>query len=198
MSENAGPDELLEFCRHVLGGGERAAQAAARARRSANGAARLELLAAAAAACRADARDEPREPSPPDAAGGLAGAVRVEVQDANAKLPERQREALALREALGLRYDELASVMGIDRAAVAPLLARARLRLREERRGAPAGPGACDERERALRLLALRQDGEDADAEDAEWLLTHVGECEDCGAAHAAMLEASMVYRAVL
>lgn len=198
MTERANPDELLEFCRHVLGGGERAARAAAQARRSANGAARLELLAAAAAACRSSAPDELSAASSPDATGGLAGAVRAEVQEANAKLPERQREALALRDALGLHYDELASVMGVDRAAVAPLLARARLRLRAERRGVPAGPATCDERERALRLLALRQDGEDTGAEDAEWLLTHVGECDGCGAAHAAMLEASMVYRAAL
>jgi hypothetical protein len=88
--------------------------------------------------------------------------------------------------------------MRIDPAAVGPLLARARLRLREERRGARPAAGTCDEGERALRLLALRQDGEAADAQDADWLLAHIGDCEECGAAHGAMLEASVVYRASL
>jgi DNA-directed RNA polymerase specialized sigma24 family protein len=186
-------DELGEFCLRVLGPGEQAEDAADEARRAAQGAERLELLAAAAAACRSRAGDEP----PPQAApaGDLASAVRAEVEQATAKLPERQREALALREALGLGHDEIAAVMRIDPAAVAPLLSRARLRLREERRGAPAGLGECPDRERALRLLAMRQDAEPADADDADWILTHIGECEDCGAAHAAMLEASVCYR---
>jgi hypothetical protein len=186
-------DELNEFCRRVLGAGEQASDAAADARRAANGGDRLKLLAAAAAACRSRAADEP--PVPAAHADGLASAVRAEVERATAKLPERQREVLALREALGLRHDEIAAVMGIDSAAVAPLLSRARLRLREERRGAPTGLGECPDRDRALRLLAIRQDAEPAASEDADWLLTHIGACEECGAAHAAMLEASLCYR---
>jgi predicted RNA polymerase sigma factor len=186
-------DELAEFCQRVLGPGEPAIEAAEEARRTALDADRLELLAAAATACRSRSSDEPAAPEAP--AGDLASAVRAEVEQATAKLPERQREALALREALGLRHDEIAAVMKIDPAAVAPLLSRARLRLREERRGAPAGLAECPERERALRLMALRQDAEPAEPDDADWVLTHIGECGECGAAHAAMLEASLCYR---
>jgi hypothetical protein len=189
-------DELDEFCRRVLGTGEPAAEASLEARQSANGGDRLELLAAAAAACRARANGEPaRTAAVP---GGLADAVRAEIEQATSKLPERQREALALREALGLRYAEIAEVMRIDPAAVAPLIARARLRLREERRGGPVAVGECEERERALRLLALRQDAESAGDEEADWMLEHIGTCPECGAAHAAMLEASLCYRAAL
>src|SRR5947209_8429582 len=83
-------------------------------------------------------RDRPDPPPParpaPGAAGDLAGNVAAEMAYANARLPERQREALALRELLRLSYADIAIVMGIEAAAVAPLLARARLRLRAERR----------------------------------------------------------------
>jgi hypothetical protein len=191
-------DETSEFCRRVLGTGDPAVEAALQARQSANGGDRLELLAAAAAACRSRADAEPAAApaaTPPD---GLADAVRAEIEQATAKLPERQREALALREALRLRYAEIAAVMKIDPAAVAPLIARARLRLREERRGTPATVGECEERDRALRLLALRQDGEPAGEDEADWLLEHIGICHECGASHAAMLEASLCYRAAL
>jgi len=189
-------DELDEFCRRVLGTGEPAAEASLEARQSANGGDRLELLAAAAAACRARSNGEPaRTAAVP---GGLADTVRAEIEQATAKLPERQREALALREALGLRYSEIAEVMRIDPAAVAPLIARARLRLRDERRGGPVALGECEERERALRLLAMRQDAEPAGDDEADWILEHIGTCPGCGAAHAAMLEASLCYRAAL
>jgi hypothetical protein len=115
---------------------------------------------------------------------------------ATAGLPERHREALALRESLRLSHDQLAKVMGIDPAAVAPLLARARLALREQRRGVPSGSGTCGDRDRALRSLARRQDSEPLTGDDDEWLLAHLGTCEECNRAHAAMIEASACYRA--
>lgn len=191
-------DPLDEFCRRVLGTGESADEAAAQARQSATGADRLQLLAAAAAACRDRANGEQAPASAPQVPGGLADAVRAEIEQATARLPERQREVLALREALGLRYAEIAAVMGIDPAAVAPLVARARLRLREERRGASAAVGDCEDPERALRLLALRQDGESAGHDESDWLIEHIGACPVCAGAHAAMLEASLCYRAAL
>ena len=118
--------------------------------------------------------------------------------DATSRLPERHREALALRESLRLSHGQIAQAMGIEPAAVAPLLGRARLQLRAERRGGAidaSGP-PCGERERAWRLLALRQDSEPLGADDDAWLHGHLDGCEDCRRAHAAMLEASACYRA--
>jgi DNA-directed RNA polymerase specialized sigma24 family protein len=189
-------DEVQEFCVRVLGDPELAAEAAALARSEA-GADRMRTLAAAARACRelADRAVEPQQQS--SAAGeGLSAAVARELAQATAKLPERQREALALRELLGLSHRELAAAMGIEATAVAPLLARARLRLRSERRGTASEPSTeCESRERALRVLACRQDSEPVSSEDDAWLLEHLASCRSCEMAHAAMLEASVCYR---
>jgi hypothetical protein len=188
-------DEVDDFCTRVLGLGAAASEAAEEARGSA-GAERLELLAAAARACRA--RAAAVVAPVPDAGDGLAAAVARELALASSRLPERQREVLALREALGLSHAQIASIMGIESAAVAPLLARARLGLRAERRGMPnvGASGECADRDRAQRLLALRQDAEQISAAEDAWLLEHLGECESCGREHAAMLEASACYRA--
>ncbi len=193
-------DEVLELCRRVLGDGELAEQAAAAAN-SEQTSDRIALLALAARACRerADAENGSATPAPSDeAAGGLARAVAHELAAATARLPERQREALALRELLRLSYEQISRVMGLDAAAVGPLLARARLRLRAERRGSSGDPNAapCAEHERALRILASRQDSEPLSHEDDEWLLAHLARCPTCEMAHAAMLEASVCYRA--
>jgi hypothetical protein len=189
-------DEVHEFCRRVLGPGADADEAAGQALSEPRGS-RIELLSAAAKACRGRA---PGEATGLAANGGaatdLAGAVEAEVRHAVARLPERQREALALREVLRLSHEQIAEVMGIDGAAVALLLARARLRLRELRRGAPAAPLTCDERDRALRALARRQDSEPLIGDDDEWLFAHLGSCPECDQAHAAMIEAAVCYRA--
>jgi hypothetical protein len=111
-------------------------------------------------------------------------------------LPQRQREALALREQLGLSHAQVAAAIGIEPAAVAPLLARARLRLRSELRGGAPPVSDCAERDRALRTIALRQDGEDFLPADEDWLLDHLGHCSGCAQTHSAMLEASACYRA--
>ncbi len=193
-------DEVREFCRRVLGADAPADEAAQEA--LASGAAeRLDLLAAAARACRA--RAEATAPySPPVAGDGAAGSslavsIALELALASSKLPERHREVLALRELLRLSHDQIARVMGIDAAAVAPLLARARLRLRAERRGGDPGPDAgCGERDRALRVLVRRHDSEPLSAEDDAWLLAHLGSCDECSRAHGALLEASVCYRA--
>jgi hypothetical protein len=195
-------DEVHEFCRRVLGPGEKADEAVAAARSATTLGGRVELLAAAARACRARADDEnggyavvaPSEDGDRD--GALEAAVAGELQAATASLPERHREALALRESLRLSHDQVAAVMGIDAAAVAPLLARARLALRDQRRGVLSGPGRCPDRDRGLRSLARRQDSEPLTGDDDEWLLAHLGACEECDRAHAAMLEASYCYRA--
>jgi len=188
-------DEVHEFCRRVLGPGADADEAAREALAEPRGA-RVALLAAAARACRARAVEDAASPANGTVATDLAGAVEAEVRHAVAGLPERQREVLALREVIRLSHDQIAEVMGIDAAAVAPLLARARLRLREELRSAPAAPASCDQRDRALRALARRQDSEPLTGDDDEWLFAHLGTCPECDQAHAAMIEASVCYRA--
>ena len=194
-------DEVHEFCRRVLGAGPNADEAVAAAKSAAargGHGERVELLAGAARACRARAGEDDGGSVEIDATGdgGLVDAVAAELQAATSKLPERHREALALRESLRLSHDQIAKVVGIDVAAVAPLLARARLALCEQRRGAPIGGGTCEDRDRALRSLARRQDSEPLTGDDDEWLLAHLGACEECDRAHAAMLEASFCYRA--
>ncbi len=193
----------------MLGSGELAQAAAAQAR--ANSARdRLAQLAHASRACRERARFAAERPPAPDPAragglqptpdgaraGGLTAAVALELEAANARLPERHREAMALRELLGLSHDQISAVTGLERAAVGPLLARARLRLRADLRG-PLPPSAepCGAQERSIRLLARRQDAEPVSSQDDRWLVEHLGSCEPCERAHAAMLEASVCYR---
>jgi hypothetical protein len=192
-------DELEEFCARVLGNGEAAERAVQRARRG--GGDRTQALTRAVVACR-EVGDGNGEPAPDgdrgpgeEGDGGLAAAVASELARASARLTLGQREILALRQ-LGCSHAELASVVGIETSAVAPLLARARLRLRREIRGGHAGHADCPERERALRTIALRQDGEEVPEADEDWLLEHLGHCAGCAQVHAAMLEASACYRA--
>jgi RNA polymerase sigma factor (sigma-70 family) len=208
-------DEVQEFCSRVIGASTSAREAAAQARAGA-GEDRIELLAAATRECRrrADGQDGHAPPpgpsaesrhddgggSPPGGSAespGLAASIAQELALATARMPEREREVLALRELLRLSYQQISRVMGIEPAAVARLLARARLRLRAERRGSGGEQDAeCDDRERSLRVLACRQDSEPLSAEDDAWVLAHMGQCRECETAHAAMLEASVCYRA--
>jgi RNA polymerase sigma factor (sigma-70 family) len=198
-------DEVEEFCLRVLGAREPAAAAYERARADA-GKDRIDLLRAAARECRENAHGRngdsllEADAIPDDIADGsseLAAAVARELAASTSRLPERQREALALRELLRLSYEQISQVMGIDQAAVAPLLARARLRLRAEHRGAGAQQeDQCEDRERTLRVLASRQDSEPISAQDNSWVLVHMAGCASCETAHAAMLEASVCYRA--
>ncbi len=187
----------------MLGAGPEAEEAATAAR-SAPTDDRVAMLARAARACRACRVRAERQETQADAVApsaghdlSLAAAVTAELASATATLPERQREGLVLRELLRLSYDQISQVMDIEPAAVAPLLARARLRLRVQRRGTalPASP-ECVEGERALRLLACRQDSEPLSGTDDEWLHSHLSTCAACEVKHAAMLEASVCYRA--
>jgi DNA-directed RNA polymerase specialized sigma24 family protein len=207
-------DELHGFCVRMLGQGERA-DSAQRAGRDAAQGDRVRGLAAAALACREQlsgaaggssaaetlggepAAAERQPPAGPEGApSSLAEAVARELAHATAQLPERQREALALRELVGLSYDELGTVVELDPSAVGPLLARARLRLRVALRGEGVPMPSCDERERALRTIARRQDGESVTEADEDWLIEHLGHCVGCARAHSTMLEASACYRA--
>src|SRR5947209_13801738 len=196
-------EEVEEFCIRVLGSGAQATEATQEALSNA-GSDRVDRLAAAAHACRARADPAPvaADHVRADAAGSpadapsLAAAVALEMAAATAALPERQREALVLRDSLQLSHAQVAAIVGIDRAAVAPLLARARLGLRAARRGTPLADADCGERDRALRVITQRLDSEPLESEDGSWLLAHLGSCQSCIRDHAAMLEASACFRA--
>ncbi len=190
-------DELGRLCVRILGAGE-PARAAAEQAREADG--RIAAVRAAVIACReraAGAREEQVDaPSATAGSGSLVGAVSRELAAATSRLSQPEREALTLRELLGLPYAQIAEVTGTAPGEVALRLASARLALRAELRGAGEPQPTCDEYERALRTIASRQDGESVPAADGEWLLNHLGHCGGCGQAHASMLEATACYRA--
>jgi len=190
-------DEVQELCNRVLGTGPAAREACEQALAEAEGCDRTELLAAAIDACRERSGRGEAAPDPPRQASTLSSAVAQELAEASAQLPERHREALVLRELMRLSYEQTGHVLGIERAAVGPLLARARLRLRQARRRSAEGDSRCSERERALRALACRQDSEPLSVAEDAWLLGHLRECTECARAHAAMVEASVCYRTV-
>jgi RNA polymerase sigma-70 factor (ECF subfamily) len=122
------------------------------------------------------------------------------VRSANASLPPRQREVLALREVESLSYAEIGDTVGVQENAVAKLISRARIGLRNAVRGSAlesVGPATADCL-RALPLLAALQDGEDSDLEDLSFLHSHLASCETCRLRREAMEEASVTYRALL
>ena len=125
----------------------------------------------------------------------LLEARQEEIREANAQLPERQREVLALREVEGLSYDEIAEIMDMNRNSVAQLISRARINLRDALRGTALASIATtsDDCRRALAMLAATQDGEDA---GDPWLDEHISDCETCRLSREAMEEAGVSYRA--
>lgn len=128
----------------------------------------------------------------------LLAAQREEIRAANARLPERQREALALRELEDLSYDEIAAQLEMNRNSVAQLISRARINLRDELRGSALASvaAASPECERALPLLAMRDDRQlEPGSADAGWLDAHLAGCDRCRVAEQAMQEAGASYR---
>ena len=127
----------------------------------------------------------------------LLAASQDEIRAANAALAPRQREALALRELEGLSYDEIAVLMAMNRNSVAQLISRARIALRSALRHtalhtiAPASK-AC---EKALGLIAMRDDGQLKRSDDAGWLDAHLATCDRCVLGREAMAEAGASYR---
>jgi Sigma-70, region 4 len=189
-------DQLHEYCARMLGDRE-AATWTVQDVRQVYGPAPLDQLPHLVQACRTAEEETgpPLEPEAP-AGDGMAAAVVHELSRATGRLPQRQREALALRELVGLSHGQMARAIGIEPAAAASLLARARLRLRAELRGTAEPASDCPERHRALRTVTLRQDGETVSGADEDWLMDHLGHCDGCARSHAAMLEASVCYRA--
>jgi len=147
---------------------------------------------------------EPRAPEPGALAldperSALLDATREQVRAANARLPARQREVLALRELEQLSYEEIAAVVDLNANAVAQLISRARIKLRDLVRGgqlesiATSSPDCA----RALPLLARVQDAEAGARAELEWLHGHLAGCETCRLSRAAMQEAGVSYRAL-
>lgn len=128
----------------------------------------------------------------------LLAAGQEEIRAANATLPERQREVLALRELEELSYDEIAEIMEMNRNSVAQLISRARIGLRDALRGTALASIATSSAgcERAVALLAARQDREGT--ADGDWLADHLLECETCRLSREALEEAGVSYRAWL
>src|SRR5262249_37152366 len=83
----------------------------------------------------------------PEAAALLREHVNEVIQDLNA-LPPRARQALWLREVLGLGYEEIARVLDVREGAARQAVAEARAAVRADRsarrglRGRPRGPDA--------------------------------------------------------
>src|SRR4051794_20037644 len=123
----------------------------------------------------------------------LAARVRSVVDG----LPEREREALTLRERDGLGYAEIANRLGVREADVAGILVSARLWIRSGVRQKPTPPLENDDCPRARELMVMVQDGELDDASDRPWLPTHVGGCASCGAPRLALREGSLAFRAL-
>ena len=119
------------------------------------------------------------------------------VRDANAQLPPRHREVLALREVAGRSYEEIGATMGISENAAAQLILRARSKLREAMTaGAVASVVATtDECETAQMLLSRVQDGEPVEEADRIWLEEHLDECGSCKTANRMLLEVGASYR---
>jgi DNA-directed RNA polymerase specialized sigma24 family protein len=116
---------------------------------------------------------------------------------AAARLRPQQRAALALTGLEGLRYAEIAAVLGIGADGVGALLARARLRLHDELRGTALAAAAVrsPDCEDVLALLAAASDGE-LGTTDAGWADPHVTRCPTCPRTRRAMDEAAATYAA--
>jgi RNA polymerase sigma factor (sigma-70 family) len=127
----------------------------------------------------------------------MLDSLQAEIREANARLPERQREVLALREISDRSYDEIAEIMDMNRNSVAQLISRARIKLRDELRGTALASIAVSspECERALPLIAARADNQLEDSGDAAWLESHLSGCHTCQVSQEAMEEAGASYR---
>ena len=149
---------------------------------------------AAAAALAAGAPDVETDPE----RAAMLQASQEQVQQANAQLPPRHREVLALREVAGRSYEEIGQIMGISENAAAQLIWRARAKLKEAlTAGAVASVvAATDDCETAQLLLNRLHDGEPITDEEQEWLDEHLEECDRCRAARGMIFEMAASYRA--
>jgi DNA-directed RNA polymerase specialized sigma24 family protein len=115
------------------------------------------------------------------------GEHASEVAAATARLAPRQRLTLALRDLERRPDDEIALALGTDRPSVPALVARARLRLREELALATPTMGCASH----LADLSAYADGT-LPAERRAALEAHLEECGDCRAVLFALREAAL------
>lgn len=128
----------------------------------------------------------------------MLSAQQSEVQAANARLPERHRLALALRELQGFDYRAIGEVLDVEEGSVGRLLARARLALRRELRLEQVDPGTMEPVcERRLGSIAALIDGQ-LDADRAQELDQHLSGCATCRAAREAFEDTGERYRSWL
>jgi RNA polymerase sigma factor (sigma-70 family) len=126
----------------------------------------------------------------------LTRELQADVRAANADLPTRQREVLALREVEQLGYDEIAQIMDLTPNGAAQLAwrARANLRLRLRRRAFASVTLATLDCERALGLLELSDDAALSETEH-RWLTKHLTACPRCASNHEVLAEVGTTYR---
>jgi hypothetical protein len=146
----------------------------------------LDLIAAA----RQEAAARAGEPAP----AGPASPI----EDANRRLTLAHRDVLALRHVAGCSYDRIAALTESDRDAVAELLWRARIELRDRLEGSGLGSIAAvaEPCRRTLPLIAMRLDGELDDAGERGRLQAHLRTCGKCRLTQEAMRDADAAYRA--
>ncbi len=125
----------------------------------------------------------------------LQGDQSAAVAVANSKLPERHRAVLAMRELEKMSYEQIGQALDMKGNAVAQLLSRARLRLRNEiRQETLMRPAEAEECSRALPLLSEKVDGI-IRGEDKLWLESHLADCHSCSENLAGIEEAGVTYR---
>ena len=130
--------------------------------------------------------------------GDAATRTTSPVEDANGRLALAYRDVLALRHVAGCSYERIAALTGADRNAVAELLWRARLELRDrlEGSGLVSIAAVAEPCRRTLPLIAMRLDGELRDAGERRRLQAHLRTCGKCRLTQEAMRDADATYRA--
>ena len=142
--------------------------------------------------------DEPRAIEDDPQRSTLLADQQERVRRANAALAPRQRLVLALRELEDRSYAEIGELVGLKENAVAQLISRARLRLREELRLVEVDRSKLPEECQALLpLLSSYLDGQ-LKGGAAERTVAHLETCELCQQTLTEMREASRLYRALI
>lgn len=127
----------------------------------------------------------------------LIGDQMRAAREANARLPEKQRAALALREVAELSYDDIGEALDMNQNAVAQLISRARMNFGKQLRvGSVVVAPDGEEAQRALDLMAARIDGKIA-ADDSDWLTAHLATNESSRLNAEAMEESAVLYRGI-